>query len=123
VAGGFLDVSEWDTGVEGGGDECVPQGVRSDAFGDTCTACDAVHDPGGGVAVEAFTSPGEEDRAFVAFADGEVDGAGGARGERDDDNFAALAGDGQGAVAAFEAEVFDVRAERFGYPQAVQCQQ
>jgi hypothetical protein len=30
VAGGVLDVAQWDAGVEGGGDERMPQGVRAD---------------------------------------------------------------------------------------------
>src|SRR4051794_6803948 len=34
VAGCFLDVAEWHAGVEGGGDEGVAQGVRSDPLGD-----------------------------------------------------------------------------------------
>ena len=36
----------------------------------------------------------------LALAGGQVDGAGGAGGERDGDDLAALAGDDQGAVAA-----------------------
>ena len=39
---------------------------------------------------------GNEQRPFAALADGQVDRAGGARGERDGDDLAALAGDDQG---------------------------
>jgi hypothetical protein len=34
VAGGFLDVAEWDSGVERGSDEGVPERVRSDPLGE-----------------------------------------------------------------------------------------
>jgi hypothetical protein len=40
----------------------------------------------------------------------QVDRPGGARGEGDGDDFSAFAGDEQGAVAAFQAQVLDVRA-------------
>ena len=53
----------------------------------------------------------------------EVDRPGGARGERDGDDLAALAQHGQGAVPAFETELVDVGAERFGDPQPVDRQQ
>ena len=83
----------------------------------------APDDPGGGVAVEAGAVAAEEDRAVGAFADGEVDGAGGAGRHRDEDGLAAFAEHGEGAVAAFEAEVFDVGAECFGDAQAVEREQ
>ena len=104
VAGGFLHVAQRDPGVERGGDERVAQRVRSDPLGDPGAAGDPAHDPAGGVAVEPAAVGGEEDRSFAAFADGQVDGAGGAGRERDGDDLAALAQDGEGAVAAFEAE-------------------
>ncbi|SRR6266566_1829413 len=34
VRGGLLHVAEWDAGVEGGGDERVPQGVWADLLAD-----------------------------------------------------------------------------------------
>ena len=86
-------------------------------------AGDAAHDPAGGVTVEPAAVGAEEDRSFAAFADGEVDGPGGAGRERDGDDLAALAQDGQGAVAALEAEAFDVGAGRFGDPQPVEGEQ
>jgi hypothetical protein len=51
VGGGFLDVPQGDSGVEGGGDECVAQGVRADLLGDPGAAGDAADDPGGAVPV------------------------------------------------------------------------
>ena len=60
---------------------------------------------------------------FDAFTDGEVDGAGGARRERDDDDLAALAGDGECAVSAFDAKRLDVGAEGFADSQPVDGEQ
>ena len=48
VGGGFLDVAERDSGVEGGGDERVPQGVRADVLGDPGAEGDPADDAGGG---------------------------------------------------------------------------
>jgi hypothetical protein len=62
------------------------------------------------VPVQPPAVTGEEERSFGALADGQVDRPGGARRERDGDDLAALAGDDQGAVAAFQAQVLDVRA-------------
>ncbi len=53
-----------------------------------------------------------EDRTFVAFADSEIDRAGGAWCERDGHGLAALAMEDEGAVTAFETEQFDVRPDR-----------
>jgi hypothetical protein len=72
VAGCFLDVTEWDTGVEGGSDEGVAQGMGSDSFGDSGTAGDAAHDAGGGVTVEPVVVGSEEEWSFAAFTDHEV---------------------------------------------------
>jgi hypothetical protein len=66
---------------------------------------------------------GPEHRPFGALADGQVDRPGGARRERDGDDLAALAGDGQGPVPALQAQVLDVGADGLRYPQPVQGQQ
>ena len=55
-----------------------------------------------------------EQGSFSALADGQVDRPGGARGERDSDDFAALAGDQQGPVPALKTEVLDVGSGRLG---------
>ena len=123
MTGGFLDVAERDTGVERGGDERVPQGVGSDPLGDPGPASDAAHDPARGVPIESVAVGAAEDRSFAAFTDGEIDRPRGAGRERDGHDLAALAQDRQGAVAAFEAELFDVGAGRFGDAQPVECQQ
>jgi hypothetical protein len=74
------------------------------------------HDPGRAMAVHALTVRSKEDRTVEAFADGEIDRSGGARCERDRNDLAAFAQDGEGAVPAFEAESVDIGAERFGDP-------
>ena len=53
-----------------------------------------------------------QDRAFVPFADGQVDGWCRPRDERDDGGLVALAEDAQRAMAAFDAEVLDVGGAR-----------
>ena len=120
---GVLDVTERDPGVERSGDEAVAQRVRRDVLGDPGRVAQAADHPGGGVAVHPLTVRPDEDRTMRAFADAQVDGSGGAWGERNRHLFAALAQDPQRAVAAFGGELLDVRAERLGDPQPVQCQQ
>ena len=60
---------------------------------------------------------------FRSLADGQVNGAGGARCERDGDDFAALASDDQGPVAALEAQVINVRAGGLRHAQPVEGEQ
>ena len=123
VGGGFLHVAQRHPGVERRGYECMPQRVGADVIGDPGAAGDPVHDPGGAVPVQPPPVRGEEQRSFVALADGQVDRAGGARRERDGDDLAALMGDEQGPVPAFHAQVLDVGAGRLRHPQPVQRQQ
>ena len=65
----------------------------------------------------------DEQRPFGALSHGQVDGAGGARRERDGGHLAALAGDDQGAVAALQSQLLEVCAGGLGHPQPVQRQQ
>ena len=58
-----------------------------------------------------------------ALADGQVDRAGGTRGERHGDDLSALTGDHQGPVAALDPQVLDIRTDSFAHPQPVECQQ
>jgi hypothetical protein len=81
----------------------VPQCVRTDVLGDPGAAGDSPDDPPGAVPVQPPAVPGQEYRAVDAFADGQVDRPGGAWCQRYGDDLAALAGDGQGPVAAFQA--------------------
>jgi hypothetical protein len=97
--------------------------VRADVLGDPGAAGDPADDPGGAVPVQPPSAFGEEARSLGALAGGQVDGAGGARGERAGDDLAALAGDDQGSVAALQAQVLDVRAGRLRHAQPVEGEQ
>jgi hypothetical protein len=101
----------------------VPQGVRADVLGDPGAAGDPADDPRRAVPVQSPPVRGREERSFSALADGQVDGAGSARGERDRNDFAAFAGDDQGPVPALEAQVLDVGADRLRHPQSVEGEQ
>ena len=98
---GLLHVPQRHPGVKRGGDERMPQRVRADVLCDPGTSGHTADDPGGAVPVQPPPARGEEQGSFGALADGQVDGVGGARGERDGDDLAALAGDDQGPVPAF----------------------
>jgi hypothetical protein len=123
VAGGFLDVTERDARVEGGGDERVAQGVRTDPVGDAGTTGDAANDATGRVPIESLTACTNEARSFAAFTDGQIDRTGSPRCQRHGDHLGALASDGERAVPALEPEHFDVAANRFGDAQSVQREQ
>jgi len=122
VGGGFLHVPQRHPGVERRG-ERVSQGVRADVLGDLGAAGDPAEDPGGAVPVQPPPVRGEEQRSFGALVDGQVDRPGGARCQRNGDDLAALAGDDQGAVPAFQAQLLDVGAGGLRYPQPVQREQ
>jgi hypothetical protein len=62
----------------------------------------------GRVPVEALPVRFDEDRAHGALTDGEIDRPGHPRCERQSGGLATLAHHGEGAVAALEAEGFDV---------------
>jgi hypothetical protein len=70
-----LPITERYAGVEGRGDERMTQGVGPDRLGDTGPTSDTADDPRRAVTVQAVTIPGDEDRAGVPLADGQVDGA------------------------------------------------
>ena len=123
VGGSLLNVAQRHAGIQGGGDERVPEGVRSYGLGDPGAARDLADDPPGAVPVQPPPVCGEEERPVLAFAGGQVDRPGGARGERDGDDLAALAGDGQGPVAALQAQVLDISAGGLRDPQPVQREQ
>jgi hypothetical protein len=62
VRGRFLRVPQGDSGVEGGGDERVPQGVRADLLADPGATGDPAHDPSSAVPVEPLAVCGGEQR-------------------------------------------------------------
>lgn len=107
VTGCFLDVTERDASVEGG-DESVPEGVRTDGLVDACLAGETTNDAPGGVAVEPPAVAAKEDRPLDPLTDRQVDGTGGAWGELDGDDLAALSGMVRVRCPAFEAELVDV---------------
>jgi hypothetical protein len=57
---GFLHVAERYPGVEGCGDERMPQGVRADLLGAPGPASDAADDPGGTMPVQPSSAGGGE---------------------------------------------------------------
>ena len=90
VGGGFLHVPERHACVERRGDEPVRERVWPDGLGDPGAAGYPVDDPGGAVPVQPTAIGSQQDGPFTALADGQVDRPGGARGERDGDDLAAL---------------------------------
>ena len=82
VAGGDLDVSQRHPGVESGHDESGSQHVRVHES-ESGPFADGPDPPVGGAAVQTVTIATPQVRAFVTFTDGEIDGAGGPRDERD----------------------------------------
>ena len=72
------------------------------------------------MAVNAATVRVDEDRSLAAFTNREIDRSGDSRCQRQRDRLAALAYDGEGAMAPLEAERFDLGADRLGHPQSVQ---
>ena len=101
----------------------MPQRVRAHVLDDPGATGDPADGPGGAVPVQPPPVRGQEHRPVRPLADGQVDRPGGARRQRDGDDLAALAGDGQGPVAALQAQVLDVRASGLGHAQPVQREQ
>jgi hypothetical protein len=118
VTGGFLNISQWHTGIECGRDKCVAKRVRSNSFRDAGTTGDATHNARRSVTVEPLPIRSNEERGFAALADREVEGACGAQCERNRHDFATLSQNRECAVAALEPEGFDIGAEGLGDPQA-----
>ena len=123
MGGGFLHVPERHACVERRGDEPVRERVWPDGLGDPGAAGYPVDDPGGAVPVQPTAIGSQQDGPFTALADGQVDRPGGARGERDGDDLAALAGDHQGPVPALHAQGLNVCTSSLGDPQPVEGQQ
>ena len=123
MRGSLLDIAQRDPGVERGGDERVPERVRGDGLGDPGTARGLADDPSGTVPVQLPTVRGLEHWPAGAFADGQVDRPGGPRRQRDDDDLATFAGDGQRPVPALQSQMLDVGAGGLGDPQPVQRKQ
>ncbi len=123
MRGSFLDIAQRDPGVQRGGNERVPERVRRHGLGDPGAARHLADDPSGAVPVQSPPVTGQENVPVRSFADDQVDRPGGARRQRDSNDLAALAGDGQGPVPAFQAQVLDVGAGGLRHPQPVQREQ
>jgi hypothetical protein len=123
MGGSLLHVARRDPRIERGGNIRVPQRVGRDGLADAGVAGDLADDPPGAMPVQPLPVGGQEHRPGGALADGQVDRPGSARCQRDGDDLAALAGDGQRLVPAVQAQVLDVGARRFGDPQPVQREQ
>ena len=80
------------------------------------TASDRADPPVGGAPVETSAVASAKDRALDSFTDREVDGAAGARHQRNHRRFRVFTDDLQGPVAALEAEVLDVGGTCFADP-------
>ncbi len=65
----LLHVAPRDTGIEGGGDERMAEGVRADRLVDTGLAGESSHDPPSGVAIQPPAVATQEDRTVDPFAD------------------------------------------------------
>jgi hypothetical protein len=115
MPGGDLHLPQRDPGLKGAHDERRPQHVRVDRA-DSGSLGDRADPAVSGAPVEATAVVAEQDGARRPLADGQVDGAGRPRHQRDDRRFAALADDAQDAVAPLETEVLDVGPARLGDP-------
>jgi hypothetical protein len=80
--GGLLHVAQRNAGIERGGDERVPQRVRTHVLADPGAAGDPADDPPGAVPVQPPPAGSQEDRAVAAFARGQVDRPGSTGRER-----------------------------------------
>jgi hypothetical protein len=75
-----------------------------------------------GTPVEALTVVAEQNRSFSPLNDGEVDGSGGTRYQRDERGLVALPDDPQYPVASLEGHVLDVGFAGFADPKSVQAE-
>jgi hypothetical protein len=87
------------------------------------TLADRAHPAVCGAPVESLAVLSAQDRALVAFADGEVDRACCPRNQWDRGRLAALTEDLEGAVASLEAEILDIGGAGLADPQTVEAKQ
>ena len=123
MRGGLLDVPQRHASVQGRCDERVPERMRADVLADPGAASDAADDPARAVPVQPLPVRREKDRPFASFANRQVDRSCGPGRQRDRDDFAALAGDHQRAMATLGAQRLDIRTGRFRDSQPVQREQ
>ena len=73
--------------------------------------------------IESGTVASHQDWLVTAFADGQVNGPGGSRDERDHRRLVALTGDPKGPVTAVEAKIINVGVACLADPEPVQAEQ
>ena len=122
VAGGKLHVSERDAGVKRSHDERCSQHVRVD-MAETGAFADGSHPPLCGTPIQPVPVAPQQDRASVAFADGEINRAGGPWDEWNDGRSAAFAHDPKCAMTPLESEAFDVGRAGFGDSEPVEAEE
>jgi hypothetical protein len=88
----------------------VPQRVGRDGLRDPGPASRLAHDPPGAVPVQPPPVRSQEHRTIGALAEGQVDRPRRARRQRDGDDLASLAGNGQRPVPALQVQVIDIGA-------------
>ena len=121
VAGGDLHVAQVYASVEHGCNERVPEHMgMKPADPDSGCLAEPPEPPGGGVAVHPRAVAVKQDRPGITVIRGAVDGPADRRGQRDQDDLAALPADSQDPVPVFLAQIADVRASGLEYPQAQQ---
>jgi hypothetical protein len=89
---GLLRVAQRDPGIKRRGYERVPECMRRDGLADARSAGDLADDSAGAVPVQPLAVGGLEHRAAGALADGQVDGPGRPRRQRDGHHLAAPCG-------------------------------
>lgn len=100
MRGGLLHVAQQHVGIQRGGNERAAQRMRPGRLGDSGASGHPADDPGGAMPVQPPPIHGEEDRPLGPFADGPRR----PQCQRDRDDLASLADDGQRPVTAFQAE-------------------
>jgi hypothetical protein len=75
----------------------------------------------GSTPIQTAAVTADQDGTVPTFADGQIDGAGGARHQGNEGRLVALPDDTQHPVAALHAHILDVGLARLGHPQAVQA--
>jgi hypothetical protein len=78
---------------------------------------------GGRSAIQTAAVLPDQDGAFAALADGQIDGAAGARHQGEEGRPVALADDADYPMASLHAHVLDVGTAGLGDPEPVQAQQ
>ena len=115
VAGGELHVTQRNTGIERRHDERSTKHVGVDVT-EACAFADRSDPPVRGTPVESGAVTTRQDWSITPFTDGQVNGPGGTRDERDHRRLVALTDDPQRPVTSVKAKIIDVRVACFADP-------